>query len=121
MRAALERQRTARPLDAPTLCHGTAGLAQVTLRMAADSGAEDLSRHARELCLELVERFEPDARLGYRGEARLWERRGPAVDATLLDGAAGPPLVLFAAASDTDPGWDGALLLSCASAAPPAT
>jgi hypothetical protein len=112
VRAALERQRAARPLHAPTLCHGTAGLAQVTLRMAADSGAEDLSRAARTLCLQLAERFDPDAPLGYRGEARLRERRGAEVDATLLDGAAGPPLVLLAAATDTDPGWDGALLLS---------
>ena len=112
VRAALDRQRTARPLEAPTLCHGTAGLAQVTLRMAADSRAEDLSREARTLCLELVERFDPDAPLGYRGEAELRERRGADVDATLLDGAAGPGLVLLAAATGTDPGWDGALLLS---------
>ena len=67
-----------------------AGLAQVTLRMAADSRAEDLSREARTLCLDLVERFDPDAPLGYRGEAELRERRGADVDATLLDGAAGP-------------------------------
>jgi hypothetical protein len=38
--------------------------------------------------------------------------RGAEVDATLLDGAAGPPLVLLAAATDSDPGWDRALLLS---------
>jgi lantibiotic biosynthesis protein len=84
----------------------------VTLRMTADSRAEDLSREARTLCLELVERFDPDAPLGYRGEAELRERRGADVDATLLDGAAGPGLVLLAAATGTDPGWDGALLLS---------
>ena len=96
LRGALEHQRTERPLDTPLLCHGSAGLTQVTLRMAADSGAEDLSRGARRLSLELVERFHPEE----------------IVDSTLLEGAAGPPLVLLAAATDTDPGWDRAMLLS---------
>jgi hypothetical protein len=112
LRTALERQRTDRPLGSPMLCHGTAGLAQVTLQIAADSGAEDLSREARELCLELVERFDPDAPLGYRAEALVRELRGADADATLLDGAVGPSLVLLAATTDTDPGWDRALLLS---------
>ncbi len=112
LRAALDFQRTEQPLHAATLCHGTAGLTQVTLRMVADSGAEDLSREARMLCLELVERFDPEAPFGYRAEGRLRDLRGAEVDATLLDGAAGPALVLFAAATETDPGWDRALLLS---------
>jgi len=113
VRAALERQRTERPLKAPTMCHGTAGLAQITLRMAADSGAEDLSREARMLCLELVEWFDPDLPLGYRSEAEMRNvPRAMADDPALLDGAAGPPLVLLAAATHTDPGWDRAMLLS---------
>ena len=113
VRAALERQRTERPLTAPTLCHGTSGLAQITLRMAADSGAEDLFDEARTLCLELVEWFDPDVALGYRGEAEM--RNLPhavADDPALLDGATGPPLVLLAAVAATDPGWDRAMLLS---------
>jgi lantibiotic biosynthesis protein len=61
-RTALEHQQTDRPLDSPMLCHGTAGLLQVTLHTAADSGAEDISREARKLSHELVERFDPDAR-----------------------------------------------------------
>jgi class I lanthipeptide synthase len=112
MRAALERQRTDRPLDSPTLCHGTAGLLQVTLPMAADTGAEDLWREARMLGLELVERFDPDLPLGYRAETQIRNIRGPEADVTFLDGAAGVSLVLLAATSDTDPGWDRALLLS---------
>ena len=100
------------PLHAATLCHGTAGLTQVTLRMAADSGAEDLSREARMLCLELVERFDPEAPFGYHAEGRLRDLREAEIDATLLDGAAGPALVLLAAATEMDPGWDRALLLS---------
>ena len=112
LRAGLDLQRSEQPLHGATLCHGTAGLAQVTLRMAADSSAEDLSREARLLCVELVERFDPEAPFGYRAERRLRDLRGAELDATLLDGAAGPALVLLAAATETDPGWDRALLLS---------
>jgi hypothetical protein len=113
VRAALERQRTERPLQAPTLCHGTAGLAQITLRMAADSGAEDLFGEARALCLELVEWFDPDLPLGYRSEAQTRNvPRAKVDDPALLDGAAGPPLVLLAAATAIDPGWDRAMLLA---------
>ena len=112
LRTALERQRSERSLDTPTFCHGMAGLAEVTLRMAAESGAEDLSREAGMLCVEVVERFDPDAPLGYRGDTQVRELRGPEVDATLLEGAAGSALVLLAAATDTDPGWDRAMLLS---------
>jgi lantibiotic biosynthesis protein len=112
VRAALERQRTERSLDTPMLCHGTAGLGQVTLHMAADTGAEDLSREARRLCLELVDQVDPDAPFGYRSEARLRELWGFEVDPTLLNGAPGPALVLLAAATDADPGWDRAMLLT---------
>jgi lantibiotic biosynthesis protein len=112
LRTGLERQRTHRPLDSPTLCHGMAGLLQVTLHMAADTGAEDLSREARMLGLDLLERFDPDLPLGYRAEATVRDLRGPEADATFLEGAAGVSLVLLAAATDTDPGWDRALLLS---------
>jgi lantibiotic biosynthesis protein len=115
VRAALERQRTERSLDTPMLCHGTAGLGQVTLHMAADTGAEDLSREARRLCLELVDQVDPDAPFGYRSEARLRELWGFEVDPTLLNGAPGPALVLLAAATDADPGWDRAMLLTRAS------
>jgi Lanthionine synthetase C-like protein len=104
VRAALERQRTERSLDTPMLCHGTAGLGQVTLHMAADTGAEDLSREARRLCLELVDQVDPDAPFGYRSEARLRELWGFEVDPTLLNGAPGPALVLLTAATDTELG-----------------
>jgi lantibiotic biosynthesis protein len=113
LKVALGRQRAERPLEAPTLCHGTAGLAQVSLRIAADSGDPEIASGARELCLELVDRFEPDVPLGYRditiGKS---EPRLAVDDPTLLAGAAGTALVLLAAADDHDPEWDRALLLS---------
>jgi hypothetical protein len=113
LRQALERQRAERPLYSPTFCHGVAGLAQVTLRIAVDSGDEELSRHARTLCLELIERFDPNAPLGYRDITAA--TGGPKLQVdnpTLLSGAAGPALVLLAAATARDPGWDRAMLLS---------
>lgn len=113
LRQALERQRAEGPLDSPTFCHGLAGLAQATLRIAADSGNEELSRHARDVCLELVERFDPEATLGYRDVTEA--SGGPRFEIdnpTVLTGAAGTALVLLAAATDRDPGWDRAMLLS---------
>ena len=113
LREALERQGRERPLDAPTLCHGTAGLAQVALRTAAESGEHDLVAGARELCLALAERFDADAPFGYRDITTGWrEPRTDVDDPTLLAGAAGTALVLLASATDHDPGWDRALLLS---------
>jgi hypothetical protein len=113
LKVALARQRTERPLQAPTLCHGTAGLAQVSLRVAADSGDPEIATAARDLCLELVDVFEPDAPLGYRDvTVGKREPRLAVDDPTLLAGAAGTALVLLAGADDHDPEWDRALLLS---------
>ena len=113
LRVALERQRAERPLNAPTLCHGTAGLAQVSLRIAADSGDPEIASGARNLCLELVDWFEPDAPLGYRDVTVGRDEPRLAVDdPTLLAGAAGTAIVLLASADDHDPEWDRALLLS---------
>jgi hypothetical protein len=113
VRQALARQRAERPLTAPTLCHGTAGLAQVSLRIAAESGDPDVTGGARDLCLELIDGFDPDAPLGYRDvTSGRGEPRMAVDDPTFLAGAAGTALVLLAAAGDHDPEWDRALLLS---------
>jgi hypothetical protein len=113
VRQALARQREQRSLDAPTLCHGKAGLALVALRIAADSGEADVEQDARELCLELLEDFDPRTGFGYRDvTARRDGGRLEVDDPTLLAGAAGPALVLLAAATNLDPEWDRALLLA---------
>jgi lantibiotic biosynthesis protein len=113
LREALERQRSERPLDAPTICHGGAGLAQVALRIGAESGEADVAARARDLCRELLDWFDADAPFGYRDvTAGRSEPRLEVDDPTLLSGAAGTALVLLAGATDNDPGWDRALLLS---------
>jgi lantibiotic biosynthesis protein len=113
IRQALARQRSERPLDAPTLCHGVAGLALVALRMASDSGAVDIADHARNLCLDLMSGFDEGTEFGFCDVATGADgRRLEVDDPTLLSGAAGPALVLLAAATDVDPGWDRAMLLT---------
>jgi hypothetical protein len=95
LRAGLRRQEQAAPLDEPILCHGTAGLAHVGLRMAADGGDAEIAAASRLLCLELIDRTdEVDA------------------DPGLLTGAAGVALVLLAAATSAEPAWDRALLVA---------
>jgi hypothetical protein len=85
----------------------------VSLRIAADSGDPEIASGARELCLELIDVFEPDAPLGYRDvTVGKSEPRLAVDDPTLLAGAAGTALVLLAGADDHDPEWDRALLLS---------
>jgi len=95
LRAGLRRQEQAAPLDEPILCHGTAGLAQVGLRMAADSGDAEIAAATRRLCLELIDRTDEVSE-----------------DPRLLTGAAGVALVLLAASTPVEPAWDRALLLA---------
>ena len=95
LRAGLRRQEQAAPLDEPILCHGTAGLAHVGLRMAADSGDAEIAAASHRLCLELIDRTDEV------GD-----------DPGLLTGAAGIALVLLAAATPAEPAWDRALLLA---------
>ncbi|HST25630.1 MAG TPA: lanthionine synthetase C family protein [Gaiellaceae bacterium] len=103
-----ERPRESLRMDGPAFCHGVAGVLQITSRMAADSGSERLRAAAERLCDELVDRFDPGSLLGYRS----LDPDGLAFDvAGLLDGAAGIALVLAAAGSPTEPGWDRAFLL----------
>lgn len=95
LRAGLRRQEAERPLDEPILCHGTAGLAHVGLRVAADTGDAEIATQSRALCVELIDRVDAT------GD-----------DPSLLTGAAGVALVLLAAAAPAAPAWDRALLLA---------
>jgi class I lanthipeptide synthase len=98
-----------RRIDAPTFCHGIAGVLQITLRIANDSGSRELHLAGQELAGQLIDRFEPDSILGYRD----LEPDGRSVDqAGVLRGAAGTALVLLAAAAPVTPRWDRAFLLS---------
>jgi hypothetical protein len=100
----------ARHIDAPTLCHGVAGLLQVTLRFWHDTRDPMFAAAAADLTDQLLDSYEPDGSLlGFRAT----EPGGHRLDhAGLLDGAPGVALVLLAAATDVEPSWDRLFLLS---------
>jgi hypothetical protein len=109
MEAVYQRPIAARQIDSPTFCHGVAGLLQITLRFANNTGFPVFTNAACDLTEQLLSAYEPDSLLGYRN----WEPGGTRVDQPgLLDGAPGVLLALLAAATDVEPSWDRAFLLS---------
>jgi hypothetical protein len=109
MEAVHRRPVSERNIDSPTFCHGVAGLLQITLRFAADTGRPIFVEAARQLAGQLHAAYQPESVLGFRN----LEPDGTQVDhAGLLDGAPGVMLVLLAASTDVDPAWDRMFLLS---------
>jgi hypothetical protein len=95
--------------DSPGLCHGVGGLLAITLRFAHDTGDPEFFEAATSLTERLLALYQPDRFYGFR----VRDDKGQLVDRPeLLDGAAGAALALLAAGTDTEPGWDGMLLLS---------
>jgi lantibiotic biosynthesis protein len=102
--------RLKRRADAsPTFCHGAAGRLQITMRFASETRLLDFADAACRTLDQLVARFSEDAAFGYRDYNF---DTGPEDRTGVLDGAAGVALVLLAAASSQDPGWDRIFLLS---------
>jgi hypothetical protein len=109
MKAVYRRPVWERRIDSPTFCHGVAGLLQVTLRFANDTGMPLFKEAAKALSEQLLSLHDPDTLLGYYS----LEPGGQRVDQPgLLDGAPGVALVLLAAATDVQPTWDRLFLLS---------
>jgi lantibiotic biosynthesis protein len=96
-----------RNIDAPTVCHGMAGLLQVTRRLAAGTDDERLHQAGAHVAGSILDREEPDSIMGYRNlEPGGWPVDHPG----LLDGSVGVLLALLDLTADT--GWDRVLLLS---------
>lgn len=109
MEAVYRRPLYARRIDSATFCHGVAGLTQITLRFARDTGLSQFTEAARTLGEQLLSLYDPDSLLGYYN----LEPNGNRVDQPgLLDGVPGVVLVLLAAATDAEPTWDRLFLLS---------
>jgi hypothetical protein len=109
MRAVARRPSANRLLNSPTFCHGLAGLLQIVLRFAHDTGEAAFADLAAELTDALLDAYEPGRPLGYAAV----EASGNRVDrAGLLDGAPGVAMALLAAATDAEPTWDRLFLLS---------
>ncbi|CAM5616489.1 hypothetical protein SAVIM40S_02345 [Streptomyces avidinii] len=109
MRAVLRRPVARRRIDSPGFCHGIAGLLQVTLRFAVDTGDEEISYGARRLVDQLLGEYQPQTPFGYRSvepDGTRGDRSG------LLEGAAGVALTLLSAVTLEPPAWDRFFLLS---------
>lgn len=108
--AVADRPEQVRGIPSPIICHGVAGVLQTTLRYINCNRmrSEKLVDFASELAQDLVDKYDPEAPLGFRDIEN--ERR---IDsAAFLNGATGVAMVLLAAASDVEPEWDRLLLLS---------
>ena len=101
------------PEDA-TLCHGAAGLCLMFNRMFQRTGDPVLRDGAAYWAGRALAKLRPGEGVGGFAAWRPWEdREHPwAADPGLAVGAAGAALALLAAASDVEPEWDRALLLS---------
>jgi len=109
MYAVFRRPIEVRAIPSPTFCHGVAGLLQIALRFANDSGSPEIAQQCRKLTEQLLARYAPGSLLGFRN-LEIADRE---VDQPgLLDGAPGVALVLLAAASEVEPTWDRLFLLS---------
>lgn len=103
------RDTPERGIDSPTFCHGVAGLLQVTLRFAHDTGRPEFTRWANTLTDQILDRYEPDSLLGYRD----LEPGSRKIDhAGLLIGSPGVVLALLAASTGVRPDWDRLFLLA---------
>jgi lantibiotic modifying enzyme len=98
-----------RSASSPTFCHGLAGVLHITMRFSSETQAPQFADAANRFLEHLLRSFLESSAFGYcayDADAGLVDRAG------LLDGAAGVALVLLAAASDHEPGWDRVFLLS---------
>ncbi len=118
MRAVFARPDGLRGLDEPGLCHGLAGLARITGRIADELDDGWLSARADEIAERLCARFDPGTAFGFPTAPVLPLRPEPLDAPTFLEGAAGVALVLLGrstppagTAEGTVP-WDAALLLA---------
>lgn len=108
MEAVYSKPIPARQIDAPGLCHGVAGLLQITLRFAHDTHLPMFQEAAQALVGQLITLYEPNSLLGYRDQE--YENRLDRPD--LLNGTIGVALAFIGATQDKEPVWDSLLLLS---------
>lgn len=98
-----------RNINGPSLCHGVAGLLQISLRFAHDTRLPEFVSLAEESADLLVSKFEDNSKFGFLD---LETTVGPVDDYSLLTGSVGPVLALLSASTSVPPDWDNLLLLS---------
>lgn len=110
MAAVYHRPPSARHVDrSPGLCHGVAGVLQISLRFAHDTGADVFTAAVEKFTETLLGHYDPGRRFGY---GSLDEKNELTDEPGLIDGAAGVALALLAAATGVAPDWDRMLLLA---------
>ena len=107
MKSVYRRPADLRQITTPSLCHGTAGLLQISQRFYHDTHDPDFSDQVALLTSELLEAFDPEQPFGFVNHERD-DHDNPG----LLDGAAGVAATLLAVATDVPPTWDQALLIA---------
>lgn len=108
MEAAYKKPVDVQRIDAPTICHGVAGVLQCTLRFAADTRLPMFTDAAAELTEQLISFYDPKLFWGFQDKLM----KKPIDNPAFLYGACGVVLALLAAAYPVEPRWDGVLLLS---------
>jgi hypothetical protein len=109
MLAACERLPGDLQVNGACLCHGFAGVLQIVLRFAHDTGDPRFAAAAEMITERLLDCHRPESRFGFHSI----EPDGSAGDqAGLLEGAAGVALALLAATVPVTPTWDRAFVLS---------
>ncbi len=108
MKVALSKSPEVQRVDAPTICHGVAGLLQIALRFAADTSDPEFVDYSVSLAEQLFSYYDPKLFWGYQDKMRDAHVDNPA----FLYGAAGIVLALLAGAYPVEPRWDAILLIS---------
>ena len=113
LKGVFRRERASWSLESPTVCHGRAGLLQITMRMAHDTGDAELRRWVASLTADLVAAFDETAPFGYRNVERIGDKVALVDKVGVLEGVSGVALALnSAAAPEKSPLWDAALLVA---------
>lgn len=103
MTAVYRRPVAERSIDSPSFCHGVAGLLQVTIRFALDTGLPIFIGATRTLTEQILDACDPARPLGVahvEPDGNLVDQPG------LLDGASGVAMTLLAAGTGVEPVWD---------------
>ena len=114
MHSIIRRPARARKAPAATLCHGLAGLLQVTLRYLQDGQYSEqpdpsLFRFANRTLRSILNQFDESSSTGFRN---FEPGTGWVADPGFLEGSTGVALVLLGSCSETESDWDQVLLLS---------
>jgi lantibiotic biosynthesis protein len=95
-------------VDSSTFCHGSAGLAEITMRFFNDTKDEYYNRQAGMLIRNILSDYSKSSVYRFRNvstDGRMEDRVG------ILEGMAGVLLVLLAARTAKEPSWDSMFLL----------